>query len=140
MFNSAGVNVLSPKLSTIVDPSEWFVRLGTDCTDQGPAEIQLRALHRILRSDFVYVYNPRGRIGRTTSYEIGRLHERGIPLYFRSKPRDLPIEVPPSAIVTPLKLVGHIQRHQELPNILASELPAQIRQLHDQLLRGEYVD
>src|SRR5258708_14273248 len=77
-IESVDVVVLSPKHSSIVNPGSWFVVLETDPPELTPAEIQLIALHRILRSDFVYALIPRGYVGRTTAYEMGGIQERCI--------------------------------------------------------------
>ena len=87
-FEQAGIHVLSPKPSDVIDPRVEFVILASDNPMHTEEEIELIALHRILRSSFVYTYNPNGYIGRTTCYEIGRLVERKVPVFFQEKPHD----------------------------------------------------
>lgn len=134
------VHVLSPKRSSIVNHQEWFVRLQTDNPRHEPAEIQLIALHRILRSSFVYVFCPAGYIGKTTCYEIGRIQERRVPLYFSEHPEDLPIAVATSAIINPEKLVQYLVQHKKPPPIIATEIPERVRELQTRLQREEYVE
>jgi len=134
------VHVLSPKRSSIVNPKEWFVRLQTDNPRFEPVEIQLIALHRILRSSFVYVLCPAGYIGKTTCYEIGRIHERGVPLYFSESPDDLPIAVTASAIINPERIVQYLVQHKSPPPIVATEIPEHVRELQDRLKREEFVE
>ncbi len=134
------IRVLSPKRSTIVDPQAWFVRLLTDDPRYEPVEIELIALHRILRSNFVYVLCPAGYIGKTTSYEIGRIHEHSIPLYFSEQPKDLPIAVVNSAIISPERLIQHLVQYRCLPAIRVAEIPQNICELQIRLQRGEYVE
>lgn len=134
------VNILSPKRSSIVNRQEWFVRLQTDNPVHEPVEIQLIALHRILRSNFVYVLCPEGYIGKTTCYEIGRIHERGMPLYFSEYPEDLPIVVAASAIINPERLVEYLVQHKRPPPIVVTEIPELVRELQLRLQRGEYVE
>jgi hypothetical protein len=139
-FESCNVQVLSPKRSSIVNPLEKFVRLQTDNPRFEPVEIQLIALHRILRSSFVYVLCPAGYVGKTTCYEIGRIHERGIPLYFSERPDDLPIAVPVSTISNPEKIVQYLAQHKTVPPIIATEIPENVRVLQSRLQREEYVE
>ncbi len=134
------IHVLSPKRSSIVNPQEWFVRLQTDDPEYEPVEIELIALHRILRSNFVYVLCPAGYVGKTTSYEIGCIHERGIPLYFSEQPEDLPIAVATSAIISPKRLTQHLVEHRCLPAIVVAEIPQRIRELQIRLQRREYIE
>lgn len=139
-FEACKVHVLSPKRSSIVNPQEWFVRLQTDNPKLEPVEIQLIALHRILRSSFVYVLCPNGYIGKTTCYEIGRIHERGVPLYFSESPDDLPIAVTPSTIINPERIIQYLVQHKSPPPIVATEIPEYIRELQDRLKREEFVE
>lgn len=139
-FESCNVQVLSPKRSSIVNPLEKFVRLQTDNPGFEPVEIQLIALHRILRSGFVYVLCPAGYVGKTTCYEIGRIHERGIPLYFSEHPDDLPIVVPVSTIINPERIVQYLAQHKNLPPIVETEIPENVRVLQIRLQREEYVE
>lgn len=134
------IQVLSPTRSSIVDPQEWFVRLRTDNPRHGPVEIQLIALHRILRSNFIYVVCPTGYIGRTTCYEIGRIHERGIPLYFSDYPEDLPIAVATSSVISPEQFTQYLQQYQCLPAISATDISQETHELQIRLRQGEYVE
>jgi len=140
VFEACHVHVLSPKRSSIVDPQEWFVRLETDNPRYEPVEIQLIALHRILRSSFVYVLCPEGYIGKTTSYEIGRIHERGVPLFFSECPEDLPIAVAPSSIMNPEKIEQYLVQYKSPPIIVPTEIPEHVRELQTRLQRREYVE
>jgi hypothetical protein len=92
-FESASISVSTPPVSQIVDPEADFVRFETDAPDSEDHEIQSETLERIFESDVVYVIAPSGYIGRTTSYELGRVHERGIPVFYSEAPRDLPIPI-----------------------------------------------
>ena len=62
--------MLSPKESYISGRIEDFVIFESDRKDFSPAEIQMITLERIIAADMVYVYNPKGYVGRTTCYEI----------------------------------------------------------------------
>ena len=139
-FEAYHIHVLSPKRSDIINPQEHFVRLKTDNPQYEPVEIQLIALHRILRSNFVYVFCPTGYIGRTTCYEIGRIHERGVPLYFSECPEDLPIAISASAIIKPERFLSFLAQYRSLPAILATEISEYAGELLIRLRQGEYVE
>jgi hypothetical protein len=108
-FESLGVNVRSPVVSRIVNPGDEFARFETDPPQSSDQFIQATTLKKILSSDLVYVVAPGGYVGRTTCYELGRVHERSIPVYFSAPPRDLPIEVPPGSVLGVHDLVRRIK-------------------------------
>lgn len=99
IFTAAGILVASPAISRIVNPGEEYVRFESDPHDLTDQRIQAITMARILAADLVYVVAPGGYIGRTTSYELGRAHERGAPVYYSEPPNDLPIEIGPGEIV-----------------------------------------
>jgi hypothetical protein len=107
-FESLGIHVRSPVVSRIVNPGDEFARFETDPPQSSDQLIQAMTLDRILGSDLVYVVAPGGYVGRTTCYELGRVHERSIPVYFSAPPRDLPIEVPPGSVLSVHDLVRKI--------------------------------
>lgn len=135
VFEDVGIRVLSPKVSEIVDPDEWFVRLDTDNQDHSPVEIQLIALSRILRSSFVYIVCPDGYVGNTTCYEIGRIVERRIPLFFSEFPKDLPMPIPDGSVIAAGDLAARIADRGKLPQISLRRYSKLVRQLHYSLLR-----
>lgn len=98
-FESAGLSVRSPVVSRIVNPGDDYPRFETDSPQSSDQFIQAATLAKILSSDFVYVVAPGGYVGRTTCYELGRVQERSIPVYFSALPLDLPIEVSPQSIL-----------------------------------------
>jgi ADP-ribose pyrophosphatase YjhB (NUDIX family) len=104
IFAAAGVAVRSPVISRIVNPGEEFSRFASDPPLSSDFHIQAATFKKIFSSDFVYVVAPDGYVGRTTSYELGRVHERGIPVYFSETPKDLPIVVPAGSVLDPQSL------------------------------------
>lgn len=108
-FEDAWIAVLSPPLSRIANPGADFVRFETDPLESADHQIQAETLARILSADFVYVVAPGGYIGRTTSYELGRVHARGIPVYYSQQPEDLPIPVPDEQIASVEELTDFLQ-------------------------------
>lgn len=96
---AAGFTITSPLGSEIVEHGIDFVRFESDATDLSDADVQSLALNRIFAADLVYVVAPKGYVGNTTCYEIGRIIQRRQPIYFSSQPVDLPLYVPPSFVL-----------------------------------------
>lgn len=126
IFHNAGIGIASPEGSEVVDPTDEFVRFVTDPRESTDADIQAQALRRILSSDFVYTVCPSGYLGRTTCYEIGMIQSTGIPLYFSSPPKDLPIALRPGSVVNAKKLTQSITSRRD-----ALSLKGGIRPLED---------
>jgi hypothetical protein len=101
MFTNIGIEVTSPKGTDIVQEGIPFVRFTSDPVDWDDFMVQTMTLHRIFCATFVYVVAPNGYIGRTTSYEIGRIIQAQRPLYFSEHPKDLPIKIPGNHIISP---------------------------------------
>ena len=99
IFEKSGHTILSPKKSMIQKNEDGFVILLSDNPTYSHVDIQTLVFHRAFRSDFVYVWNPNGYIGKTTGYEIGRLVERKIPLYYKEPPVDIPLYDPEGSII-----------------------------------------
>ena len=103
-FQQKGVKVLSPKPSKAVSLQGEFVRLQED--KGTPGEIESRHLEAISRSDFLYVVNPGGYIGRSVAFEIGYALSKSIPVYSLEEPEDVAI----SSFVKPKKPIETIKR------------------------------
>lgn len=99
IFREAGWTVTSPAGSDVLEPGIEFVRFSTDHPDHSDAYVQTTTLLNILEAEIVYVVCPEGYVGRTTCYEVGRLRQACVPLYFSEYPVDLPILVPASHVV-----------------------------------------
>lgn len=117
-FTNAGLVVRSPKGSPIIEPGIDFVRFQSDDPSFTDARIQQIALHRILGSDFVYATTPGGYVGRTACFEIGRILQANIPLYFSEQPADLPIGVPSDHVATAAARKNDLL---QLPNYTSSK-------------------
>ena len=108
IFKSHELSVLSPKESYINGRIKDFVIFKTDRKDYSPEEIEMITLNKIIASDFVYVYNPKGYVGRTVCYEIGFCFSKKKPLFFFEEPDDLPIPVSKNQILNPNEFVEHL--------------------------------
>ena len=71
IFNSGGIEVLSPKHSKIINPNDEFVLFDYDPKDCGEKEIEDAVLKKINQSHFVYLVNPNGYVGVSASFEVG---------------------------------------------------------------------
>ncbi|MGK8506350.1 NUDIX hydrolase [Nocardia asiatica] len=110
IFMAAGMKVKSPPISRIIDLDREFVRFESDPPSASDLDIQVATLQRIFSSDFVYVMNPDGYVGRTTAYELGRIHERGMAVYYAEHPKDLLVPIPAGTVLSPSELVAGIVR------------------------------
>jgi len=80
MFESLGVNVLSPKASKVVNPGEEFALLETDDTSD-PQTLEQRHLDAITAADALYLYDPEGYIGDSSKMELGWAIALGKPVF-----------------------------------------------------------
>lgn len=103
-FEREGIEVLSPKLSRPISNKSGFIILESD--EGSPREIELKHLKAISRSDFLYIVNPDGYIGKSVALEIGYALSKNIPIYSLEKPNDYVL----SFFVKPEKSVRTIKR------------------------------
>lgn len=108
IFASAGLAVKSPPISRVIDQGREFVRFESDPPLASDHDLQAAALKKILSSDFVYVVDPGGYIGRTTAYELGCAHARGMAVYYAEPPKDLPFKIPGGTVLNAHELVAGI--------------------------------
>ncbi|WP_439677120.1 NUDIX hydrolase [Embleya sp. MST-111070] len=108
-FAAAGVVVKSPPMSRITNHGSEFVRFASDPPFSSDHAIQAATLKKIYSSDFVYVVDPDGYIGRTTAWELGIVHERGLAVFYAEPPKDLPFEVPRGSVVSARDLATSIR-------------------------------
>jgi hypothetical protein len=105
IFRSHNIINTTPIGSSIIEPGVDFVRFDDDLTDEPDEVVQTITLKRIFEAGVVYVVAPAGYVGRTTCYEIGRIFQRKMPIYFSSHPKDLPIKLPVTHIIGPEEMV-----------------------------------
>ena len=137
-FKDAGWLITSPLGDPIVEEGIPFVRFTSDEASWGDPEVQTVALHRILRADLVYVAAPKGYVGRTTCYEIGRVVQADRPIYFSEGPDDLPLLVPDDRIVAPAELVDLLTTQPPRP--LYADVTSRAGERERALLRGEFLE
>jgi len=137
-FADAGWHITSPCGSPIIRPGIPFVRFVTDQVDWDDATVQTATLHRILRADLTYVIAPRGYLGRTTCYELGRIIQADQPVYFSTRPDDLPITVPDEHVVSVVDLVRRLS--VDCPQPLFADSATANHGWECQLVRRDYLD
>lgn len=91
-FEKEEVLVLSPKISKIVNPGEKFPILLSD-TVQNPKEIEKQHLDAIYHSDALYICNPDGYVGSSSSMELGWALAFNKPIYSQVKINDFSLEM-----------------------------------------------
>lgn len=101
IFKKMSIEVTSPLGSAIIKPGIPFVRFTSDNPSQSDEMIQTITLKRIFSASATYVVCPDGYVGRTTCYEIGRIIQGFKPIYFQEIPKDIPIKIPSSHIISP---------------------------------------
>jgi ADP-ribose pyrophosphatase YjhB (NUDIX family) len=115
IFTAAGMTVKSPPISRIIDSGQAYVRFETDPPKATDVEIQAETLKKIFSSDFVYVVNPGGYIGQMTAYELGRVAERGMAIYYAEPPKGILLDVPEGIVLGAGELVAGLAKSQVLP-------------------------
>lgn len=113
LFKKVGLTVVSPTGALVTENREGFIVFESDNNMLTNEKIQHDTLEKIFSAHIVYVVNINGYVGKTTCYEIGRVLERKIPLYFYSYPKDLPLCVTEDFIVSPDELVKIIYNSAE---------------------------
>lgn len=132
-----GHSILSPKKSKIIRNKEGFVILASDNSNYSEIDIETIVLHRLFQSDFIYVWNPNGYVGKTTCYEIGRATEHDIPIYYSNYPKDIPLYIPKGSVINLNDFVTYINKNKRLPPIIDTDNKITFSLLND-LKTGKY--
>lgn len=131
LFRDADWEVTSPEGSEVLEAGIEFVRFSTDHPDHSDAHVQTTTLLKIFEAEVVYVVCPEGYVGRTTCYEVGRLRQAGVPVYFSERPLDLPIVVPDSHVVGASELLcrSRFERLEDEGSTANDEAERRLRRL-----------
>lgn len=133
-FKKSGLEVTSPGGAEIIEPDIEFVRFTSDSIESDDSTVQSETVRRIFAADMVYVVVPDGYIGRTTCYEVGRLVQAQMPIYFSEVPKDLPVFVPDEFIASEDEIIERFVKKDAVAEWLfqSSEHPAHLveRDLH----------
>jgi len=117
LFVDAGIDVLAPDCSPIVDVKDGFTILSND-GDDDPRMIELRYLHNLKRlgdRGFSYFVNPGGYIGKSASYELGIAQISNSPCFFLESLADHPAYVHGNAVWKPELLAEYVAERHALP-------------------------
>lgn len=91
-FEALGIDVLSPKLSNVVNPDEEFAILESDDTSD-PQVLEQRHLDAIESADALYLFNPQGYIGASATMELGWALALGKPIYSAEPASDFTLKL-----------------------------------------------
>ncbi len=80
-LHSHGIRVLSPKDGKVLNPQDEFVILDYDPDYLTDGEIQTLVLKKMEISEFTYLVNPNGYLGKSAAFEIGYAAARGLKLF-----------------------------------------------------------
>jgi len=108
IFSAAGMEIRSPAMSRIMNPGDKYARFESDPLTSSDQLIQAETFEKLFSSDLVYVVAPQGYVGPTTNLELGRLLERGIPIYFSEPPLDLPVAISHGSVLDPQSLIERL--------------------------------
>ncbi len=120
-FLANGIEVLSPRRSRIRNPGEPFLLLETDPSGVSPTDkraidlIEARHIIAIGRSDFMYVANLEGRIGRSAEMEMEHASRLGVPVFVQTPPEDPVIRRYVAGIFSPEDLAAYLKDSQREP-------------------------
>ena len=117
VFRAAGFTVLAPEATDIIASTDGFAILkGEEGLD--PRYIEARYLHnlkRLGRNGFSYFVDPKGYIGRSTSYEWGIAQLTNTRCFFMARPDDHPGYSLKNSVWSPRELAEYILEFKTLP-------------------------
>ncbi len=116
-FSAAGIEILAPKAGELVAGKAGFA-LFDDELGQDPRLIELIYLHNLKilgENGFSYFVNPKGYIGKSTSYELAIAQITNVRCFFSYKLNDHPAYVHDNSIMSPEQLVEFIAKYNDLP-------------------------
>lgn len=118
VFRRAGIDVLAPRLDTLVKEEDGFLFFrGEEAMDPRLVELlYLQNLRRLGEHGFSYFVNPEGYVGRSVSYELGVAQATNVPCFFLKKPVDHPAYVSAAAVLSPEELVRQLRERRAVPS------------------------
>lgn len=90
-FSDLGVEVLSPEFTVPKKPSGELILLQSGAAKDS-RDLEKRHLAAIKRSDFLYLVNPEGELGKTASFEMGYAISKGVPIVALENVNDLTLK------------------------------------------------
>lgn len=115
-FEQNGIKVLAPKITTIKQNVDGYAILNTDTSTEAVI-LEKDFLDNCMKSDFVYVCNKEGYLGKTVMLELGFMLGKGQEVFFMESPVEekLILEMTQKApiIFSPEDLVKMIKVHND---------------------------
>jgi NTP pyrophosphatase (non-canonical NTP hydrolase) len=134
-FERLGVEVLSPKISRIMNPGEPFPILETD-DSADPETLERRHLAAIEKADVLYLYNPDGYLGDSAKMELGWALALGKPIFRAAAIEDIALGLFSGKTATPAEVVDMLARYSTLESVTnRSSIPALQTYVHDMVIR-----
>lgn len=135
-FKKADIQVIAPESVEITAINGNFLLL-EDEEKLDPRFVELRYLHQLHKlgsNGFSYFVNPGGYLGRSAAYELGIAQATNVPCYFSHKPKDLPVYVPNSHIISPSGLAEYILTNAQLPSVSINQSKTKIYRMFQKLI------
>lgn len=136
VFKQAGIKVIAPESDEITAIKGSFLLL-EDEEKFDPRFVELRYLHQLHKlgpKGFSYFANPGGYLGRSAAYELGIAQATNVPCYFSHKPKDLPVYVPSTHIISPSDLAVYILGNDHLPSVTKIQSKTNLHKLFQKLV------
>ena len=102
-FAAAGIEVLSPKISNVINPGHEFAILESDDTHD-PKTLEQRHLDAITKCDALYVFDPEGYLGLSATLEVGWALALGKPIFCKEVAQDFTLKLFCDQVATPAEV------------------------------------
>ena len=99
IFQANGITVNTPLGNPVLDENALFVRFDEEFEGEDDPTVQSYSLTGSCPPTPCTSFFRAGNIGRTSSYEVGRIIQAERYVYFSEEPHDLPIRVPKEYVV-----------------------------------------
>ncbi len=136
VFKASGIKVLAPVSFEITSIKDTFLLLDRE-ENLDPRFVELRYLHNLQKlgpNGFSYFINPGGYIGKSAAFELGVALTLNVPCYFSHTPKDLPVYIAKSNIISVEHLVEKIVTNKTLPQANLQTKNSQLYQMMQQLI------
>lgn len=134
-FEQLGIEVLSPKNSTIINPDDNFVILESDDT-QDPKELEQRHLNAITMADALYLYDPKAYIGDSSKVELGWALALGKPIFCKEPLEDSSLKFFCGQTATPAEVKNILETRPPLDSINERSSVAELQNyIHEMVIR-----
>ncbi len=135
IFESLGVDVLSPKASKVVNPGEEFALLEMDDISD-PQALEQRHLDAITAADALYLYDPEGYLGDSSKMELGWAIALGKPIFCKELVADSTLKLFCGIVATPEQVKDALLNRSPLESINeCSSVAILQRYIHEMVVR-----